>query len=304
MQRVSIGRALVRDPAIYLMDEPLSSLDAKLRAELRVELKRVQADLGATLLYVTHDQIEAMSMATTIGVLDAGRLVQSGSPRDIYEKPREPLRRLPSRPAAHQHRCRSTCSAVTPRTGRSPWGCAHEHLVQGEGMAGTVTRVEHLGDQTRLHLSLGGHDIVTLSDVHTPAPHRRYRPDSSAEPVVLRRRRHPRHLSQENVPMSQFINAKENGRHRGDRRHAARRRRTPRPPRRLPARQGRRQGRLDAGPRRARLRRAAPVTSRLTRGSSAEGSSPPPSAAMSSPPPRSTPCSPASSPLPAMPAAC
>jgi multiple sugar transport system ATP-binding protein len=73
MQRVSIGRALVRDPSIYLMDEPLSSLDAKLRTDLRVELKRIQASLGATLLYVTHDQIEAMTMATHVGVLDEGK---------------------------------------------------------------------------------------------------------------------------------------------------------------------------------------------------------------------------------------
>ena len=79
MQRVSIGRALVRNPRIYLMDEPLSSLDAKLRADLRVELKRIHAELGATFLYVTHDQIEAMTMATHVGVLDRGRLVQFGT---------------------------------------------------------------------------------------------------------------------------------------------------------------------------------------------------------------------------------
>ena len=70
MQRVAIGRALVRDPAVYLMDEPLSSLDAKLRADLRLELKRIQRELGATMLYVTHDQIEAMTMATAIGVIE------------------------------------------------------------------------------------------------------------------------------------------------------------------------------------------------------------------------------------------
>src|SRR6056297_4191842 len=87
MQRVSIGRALVRDPAIYLMDEPLSSLDAKLRADLRIELKRIQADLGSTLLYVTHDQVEALTMATHIGVLEEGRLAQYGTPREIYENP-------------------------------------------------------------------------------------------------------------------------------------------------------------------------------------------------------------------------
>src|SRR5690349_2542498 len=87
MQRVAIGRALVRRPAIYLMDEPLSSLDAKLRAELRVELKHIQADLGATMLYVTHDQTEAMTMATRIGILDRGHLVQVGTPREVYERP-------------------------------------------------------------------------------------------------------------------------------------------------------------------------------------------------------------------------
>src|SRR5260221_121656 len=70
MQRVAIGRALVRSPAIYLMDEPLSSLDAKLRGEMRLELKRIQTDLGATILYVTHDQTEAMTMASRIGVIE------------------------------------------------------------------------------------------------------------------------------------------------------------------------------------------------------------------------------------------
>ena len=87
MQRVAIGRALVRRPAIYLMDEPLSSLDAKLRADLRLELKRIQQELGATILYVTHDQIEAMTMANRIGVLEKGRLVQIGTPREIYSDP-------------------------------------------------------------------------------------------------------------------------------------------------------------------------------------------------------------------------
>ena len=87
MQRVSIGRALVRNPSIYLMDEPLSSLDAKLRADLRIELKSIQSNSGATILYVTHDQVEAMTMADHVGVLDQGRLVQFGTPRQIYENP-------------------------------------------------------------------------------------------------------------------------------------------------------------------------------------------------------------------------
>ena len=88
MQRVAIGRALVRRPSIYLMDEPLSSLDAKLRADLRLELKRIQGELGATILYVTHDQTEAMTMANRIGVIENGRLIQVGTPRQIYTDPR------------------------------------------------------------------------------------------------------------------------------------------------------------------------------------------------------------------------
>lgn len=165
MQRVSIGRALVRNPSIYLMDEPLSSLDAKLRAELRVELKRIQTGLGATMLYVTHDQIEAMTMATHVGVLDEGRLVQFGSPREIYESPislyvagRLGLPRINVLPA--------DLFAGAP-AGAKSIGLRPEHIQQGEGKPAAVKRIEHLGDQTRLHLNLDGHDIVTLTNVHT-----------------------------------------------------------------------------------------------------------------------------------------
>ncbi len=89
MQRVSIGRAIVREPRIFLMDEPLSALDAKLRETLRTELKNLQMNLGATFLFVTHDQIEAMSMGDKIGVLNEGRLVQVGTPNEIYADPRD-----------------------------------------------------------------------------------------------------------------------------------------------------------------------------------------------------------------------
>ncbi|MBT8369109.1 MAG: ABC transporter ATP-binding protein [Deltaproteobacteria bacterium] len=87
MQRVAIGRALVREPNIFLMDEPLSSLDAKLREELRLELKNIQVKLGATLLFVTHDHIEATTMADQIGVLKEGELVQFDPPDIIYNDP-------------------------------------------------------------------------------------------------------------------------------------------------------------------------------------------------------------------------
>jgi multiple sugar transport system ATP-binding protein len=87
MQRVSIGRAIVREPRAFLMDEPLSNLDAKLREALRAELKDLQMKLRATFLFVTHDQIEAMSMGDKIGVLDRGKIVQVGTPHEIYNKP-------------------------------------------------------------------------------------------------------------------------------------------------------------------------------------------------------------------------
>lgn len=171
MQRVSIGRALVRDPAIYLMDEPLSSLDAKLRADLRVELKRIQSDLGSTLLYVTHDQIEAMTMATHVGVLQDGKLVQYGTPREIYENPNSVyvasrlglprINVLPSDLFGGTHK--------GPQIGLRP-----ENIREGDGIDAKVIRAEHLGDQTRLHLTVQDHTVTTLAD-----PHANYAPDST-----------------------------------------------------------------------------------------------------------------------------
>ena len=87
MQRVAIGRALVREPRVYLMDEPLSSLDAGLREELRVELKRLQRQSGATVVYVTHDQVEATTLADRIAILEHGRIEQVGTPLQIYDQP-------------------------------------------------------------------------------------------------------------------------------------------------------------------------------------------------------------------------
>ncbi len=87
MQRVSIGRAIVREPRAFLMDEPLSNLDAKLREALRSELKELQIRLRATIIFVTHDQVEAMSMGDKIGVLNKGKLIQVGTPWEIYNRP-------------------------------------------------------------------------------------------------------------------------------------------------------------------------------------------------------------------------
>jgi multiple sugar transport system ATP-binding protein len=165
MQRVAIGRALVRSPSIYLMDEPLSSLDAKLRGEMRLELKRIHTDLGATILYVTHDQTEAMTMASRIGVIEAGRLMQIGTPRDIYENPinAHVAARL-GQPAINLLPAEIFSGAPT---GAATIGARTEHLMIAAGsgdVSATVMRVEHLGDQSHLHLDLGGQPIVTLSD--------------------------------------------------------------------------------------------------------------------------------------------
>jgi multiple sugar transport system ATP-binding protein len=86
-QRVAIGRAIVREPKIFLFDEPLSNLDAELRVQMRVEISALHRDLGNTMIYVTHDQVEAMTMATKIVVLNAGRIEQVGAPLDLYNHP-------------------------------------------------------------------------------------------------------------------------------------------------------------------------------------------------------------------------
>jgi len=165
MQRVSIGRALVRTPNIFLMDEPLSSLDAKLRADLRIELKRIQSNSGATLLYVTHDQIEAMTMATHVGVLDQGKLVQFGPPREIYENPVS----IYAASRLGQPRINVLPADIfgSAPDGAKFIGLRPEQIVQGRGEPATVKRVEHLGDQTRLHLLFNKHELITVTDAHT-----------------------------------------------------------------------------------------------------------------------------------------
>lgn len=172
MQRVAIGRALVRDPAIYLMDEPLSSLDAKLRAELRLELKRIQIELGATILYVTHDQVEAMTMANRIGVIREGHLLQLGSPREIYESPADSY--VASRLGTPQINLLPArlIPGVTMPAGTETVGIRTEHVQIGKRnggrLIGRIHRIEHLGEQNHVHLEYEGESLVTLADPHQP----------------------------------------------------------------------------------------------------------------------------------------
>ncbi len=164
MQRVAIGRALVRNPTVFLMDEPLSSLDAKLREDLRVELKRIQRDLGATIVYVTHDQLEAMTLADRIGVLDEGRLVQVGEPREVYEAPASVYvaQRLGSPQINLMPVGMLDLPSVPPSA--ATLGIRPEDIVlnQSEGAVAKVVNVEHLGVETVILLELAGRHLHAL----------------------------------------------------------------------------------------------------------------------------------------------
>lgn len=171
MQRVAIGRALVRQPRVYLMDEPLSSLDAKLRSEMRLELKRIKKELGATILYVTHDQVEAMTMGDRIGVVRDGRLIQIGSPRTIYTDPDDiyVATRL-GQPAINLVPAGLLPDGGAP-AGAATLGLRTEHLristKPNGGARGRVDWIEHLGDQNHLHVDVGGRRLTTLADPDT-----------------------------------------------------------------------------------------------------------------------------------------
>jgi multiple sugar transport system ATP-binding protein len=153
-QRVAIGRAIVREPAAFLFDEPLSNLDAALRVGMRLEISELHKRLKTTMIYVTHDQVEAMTMADKIVVLQAGVIEQVGSPLELYRTPRNtfvagfigsPKMNLIGGPEAGKH-------------GAATIGIRPEHteISETEGMwAGTVGVSEHLGSDTFFHVQTG-----------------------------------------------------------------------------------------------------------------------------------------------------
>jgi multiple sugar transport system ATP-binding protein len=180
MQRVSLGRALVRDPQIYLMDEPLSNLDAKLREALRVELQHLQKSEGSTTLFVTHDQIEALTMADRIGVLSQGRILQIGTPVEIYDRPATtvvaqmvgtPKINLVNATRENGKLCitDSTVHLPLPAAGDVPdeliLGVRPEDVrVRGQGeFGGEITLTEPLGVQTILHIETGQQSLLSLA---------------------------------------------------------------------------------------------------------------------------------------------
>jgi len=159
MQRVAIGRALVRKPNIYLMDEPLSSLDAKLRESLRIELKNIQTNLNATILYVTHDQAEATTLADKIGVLKEGKIVQIGTPEEIYENPNSIYvsQRLGSPKINVLPGSLFNISDNVPTFGIRP-----ENILLGAGKySGKIISIENLGSETVVALNFEGHEVLS-----------------------------------------------------------------------------------------------------------------------------------------------
>ena len=166
-QRVAIGRAIVRNPRIFLFDEPLSNLDAELRVSMRSELRELHQRLGATMVYVTHDQVEAMTMADKIVVLRAGRVEQVGSPQALYEKPCNTFvagfigsPRMNFMPVQSVGNLAQGLPQGTVQVGIRPehW----VHCAPGEGVALTVKGSEYMGAQRLVHAALPDGSKVEL----------------------------------------------------------------------------------------------------------------------------------------------
>jgi multiple sugar transport system ATP-binding protein len=174
-QRVAIGRAIVKQPAVFLFDEPLSNLDAALRSRTRVELARLHQRMTATMVFVTHDQVEAMTMATSIVIMNHGRIEQIGSPTEIYERPETrfvagfigtpAMNFLPvtAEDSSGQIVARLSNGETVPTTIPSSGlagafcltiGVRAEHVLPGRGMPATVDVLERLGDRTLVYALL------------------------------------------------------------------------------------------------------------------------------------------------------
>ncbi len=173
-QRVALARAIVRTPRLFLMDEPLSNLDAKLRTVMRAELRHLQKELGTTTIYVTHDQVEAMTLADRIVILNEARIQQTGTPAEIYAAPANtfvagfigspPMNLIPGTVAAGRFRHAGGETALPGAPdGAATLGVRPENITPADGEAdarGTVYSSELLGDVTLLTVSVGTHLVV------------------------------------------------------------------------------------------------------------------------------------------------
>ncbi len=159
-QRVAIGRAIVRGPEVFLFDEPLSNLDAELRVEMRVEIARLHREIGATMIYVTHDQVEAMTLADKIVVLNAGRIEQIGGPMELYNAPANEFVAgfigSPKMNFIDGARLGEAAKTI---------GVRPEHLTvdpKSGAWKGTVVHAEHLGADTNLYLDCEKAGLITV----------------------------------------------------------------------------------------------------------------------------------------------
>ncbi|MBL8692242.1 MAG: sn-glycerol-3-phosphate import ATP-binding protein UgpC [Rhodospirillaceae bacterium] len=183
-QRVAMGRAIVREPKAFLFDEPLSNLDAKLRVQMRVEIKKLQRQLGVTSIYVTHDQVEAMTMADRLIVMNKGVAEQIGTPIEVYAAPStlfvagfigSPAMNFLETRVSSDGRLAIDGAALSPKTGLDPGravtvGIRPEHLATGGGLDVQVELVELLGADTLVHgrLSDGKSLVVRLPGNQVP----------------------------------------------------------------------------------------------------------------------------------------
>ncbi len=181
-QRVALARAIVRDPRVFLMDEPLSNLDAKLRVQTRGDIVALQRRLGTTTLYVTHDQVEAMTMGHRIAVMQGGRLQQVAAPQDLYERPANTfvatflgspgMNLIPANRQGDELVTPSGSLAVPAElsgiaAGEVTLGARPESLSLGtEGLRATVSLVEMLGAETQVHCKLEGGTTLVVRQGH------------------------------------------------------------------------------------------------------------------------------------------
>src|SRR5688500_15138759 len=178
-QRVAMGRAIVRDPQVFLFDEPLSNLDAKLRVAMRTEIKELHQRLKTTTVYVTHDQIEAMTMADKIVVMHDGRVEQVGAPLELYDRPANrfvagfigspAMNFLPAKADGTSISFSSGVDFSLPsKAGVQPGqelvvGIRPEHLeIAADGFEAEVVVIEPTGSETQLFARVGGHEIVAV----------------------------------------------------------------------------------------------------------------------------------------------
>jgi multiple sugar transport system ATP-binding protein len=173
-QRVAMGRAIVRHPQVFLFDEPLSNLDAKLRVQMRSEIKELQQRLGTTTVYVTHDQIEAMTMADQIVVMNHGRIEQAGAPLALYDRPANlfvagfigspAMNLLPGQPADGGFRTEGGAWLPLPEGAPAQvatYGVRPEHLVLAEdGLPATIVLVEPTGSETQVAMRIGESTLI------------------------------------------------------------------------------------------------------------------------------------------------